>query len=163
MADEQRVWTLEALKEHLEKVLAANKAQIETLVAINDEKYGTRFDAMEKATQAALKSAEQAVLKAEAAAERRFDAVNEFRATLSDQQRNLMPRQETTAIVDAVKQEVHAVDVAISGRVNGLEKQLDAIISERVGARGGYGFAVGVVGFVLTIVAIIMMVFKVTP
>jgi small-conductance mechanosensitive channel len=53
-----------------------------------------RFDAQEKAVAAALAAAKEAVAKAEAAAEKRFDSVNEFRATLKDQQSTLIPRTE---------------------------------------------------------------------
>jgi hypothetical protein len=45
-----------------------------------------RFDAMQ-----------MAVLKAEQATEKRFEGVNEFRTTLSDQQRTFLPRQEYEA------------------------------------------------------------------
>ena len=50
--------------------------------------------AQEKSVSAALVAADRAVLKAEVSSEKRFDAVNEFRATLADQAATLMPRSE---------------------------------------------------------------------
>jgi hypothetical protein len=68
----------------------------ELLSIINERSLANnqRFDAQEKAVAAALAAAKEAVTKAEAAAEKRFDAVNEFRATLKDQQATLIPRVE---------------------------------------------------------------------
>jgi hypothetical protein len=43
-------------------------------------------DASKEAVTAAMASAEKAVLKADQANEKRFDAVNEFRAAMKDQQ-----------------------------------------------------------------------------
>src|SRR6478752_7363989 len=76
-------WTVETLKEYLEALIAAHG------MADRD-----RFDAQEKAVNAALAAAERAVTKAEIAAEKRFDSVNEFRAQLADQARDFMPRKE---------------------------------------------------------------------
>jgi hypothetical protein len=53
-----------------------------------------RFSDQDKAVNAALSAAEKAVGKAEVAAEKRFDAVNEFRSVLNDQQQNLVTRNE---------------------------------------------------------------------
>jgi hypothetical protein len=56
--------------------------------------------------QIALAASDKAVIKAEAANEKRFENVNEFRATLADQQNTLLPRTEYTvqhkALVDRI-------------------------------------------------------------
>lgn len=62
----------------------------------------TRFDAAEKLVMASLAGAEKAVTKAEAAAERRFESVNEFRNSLSDQASRLISRSEADARFNAV-------------------------------------------------------------
>jgi hypothetical protein len=66
-------WTVDTLKEHVD----------------------VRFAAAEKAVDAALASSKEAVVKAEKAAEKRFDAANEFRGQLSDQAATFMPRLES--------------------------------------------------------------------
>ncbi len=66
-------WTVDTLKEHLESMAAAY-----------DRRYEQRFEAQEQAVTAALNAAKEAVQKAEVAAEKRFDAVNEFRGQLAE-------------------------------------------------------------------------------
>jgi len=54
----------------------------------------TALAAQEKAVAAALAAADRATTKAEAAADSRFQAVNEFRGTLTDQAQTFLPRAE---------------------------------------------------------------------
>ena len=56
-----------------------------------------RFKAQDRAVLAALAAAEKAVSKAEIAAEKRFDAVNEFRGQLKDQAATFVTRTELYA------------------------------------------------------------------
>jgi ElaB/YqjD/DUF883 family membrane-anchored ribosome-binding protein len=62
-------------------------------------RYEQRFVAQERAVEAALQSARSATQKAETAAERRFDSVNEFRQTLSNNQATYITRTEVGALV----------------------------------------------------------------
>jgi len=80
--------------------------------------------AQEKATSAALADAQRAVLKAESAAERRFEGVNEFRQTLSDQATHLMPRAE-------VQIELASLRGKIADLVN-LQQTLIAGLTEKI-------------------------------
>jgi len=73
-------WTLDTLRLHIERVLEERDIQ-----------YQQRFDAQEKAVIAALAAADRANTKAELAADKRFDAVNEFRQTLTDQTATFIP------------------------------------------------------------------------
>lgn len=61
-----------------------------------------RFEAAEKLVLAAMASAEKSVTKAEAAADRRFESVNEFRSSLSDQASRNISRSEADARFNAV-------------------------------------------------------------
>jgi hypothetical protein len=137
-------WTIETLHEHL-------IARMES----NDKRYEQRFEASQKALElglaaqksavdAALEAQKTAVIKAEVSTEKRFEGVNEFRNTLSDQQRTLIPRSEVEVMIEAMSQ-----------RVNAVEKQQDRAQSERQGIKGGWGFAVGVAGLVSLIVSIL--------
>jgi hypothetical protein len=78
------------------------------------------------------------------------NSVNEFRNTLADQQRNLIPRSE-----------VEVIARGMADKIAVIQKELDGLRAERVGVKGGYGLAVGVVGFVLTLVSIGVLVFNV--
>jgi hypothetical protein len=108
--ERESAWTVDTIRAHFEAVLAER-----------DLRYQQRFDAQEKALDAALASAEkqvnqaltsaqQAVDKAEAAAERRFASVNEFRAQLGDQVRTFAPREYVDSQLQAVSQRL--VDLA---------------------------------------------------
>lgn len=82
---------------------------VEALFREKDLRDQQRFDAqttatqaalaaVKEATQAALTAAKEAVVKAENASEKRFEGVNEFRATLSDQAATFISRAEYDAL-----------------------------------------------------------------
>jgi hypothetical protein len=77
-----------------------------------DRRYNERFTAQEGANHLALEAAEKAVLKAETAAERRFEGVNEFRQTLSDQARDFITRKEVEALLLGVNATLSRLDTA---------------------------------------------------
>jgi hypothetical protein len=128
-------WTIDTAMAHLQSLIDANERLTKE-----------RFVSQQQAVSAALAAAKEAVQKAESAAERRFESVNEFRNTLSDQQRTLMPRAE-----------FESMEKAISFRLDAIDKQLEAQRAERTGVKGGWALAVGVVGFVLTIVTMLAL------
>ena len=74
-----------------------------------------RFLSSQDAVQAALKSAELAVNKAEVAAEKRFDNVNEFRQTLSDQTKTFVTEDKFSGLA-------HQVDL-LQGQQAGTREQ----------------------------------------
>lgn len=99
------------------------------LMAANDLRYEQRF-----------RSSEEAVRKAEQAAEKRFESVNEFRAALSDQQRDLMPRPEAEVLLRSLTEKY---DTLVKGR------------SENVGMKNGWAYAIAAIGVVVAILAIL--------
>jgi hypothetical protein len=107
------------------------------------------FVGHEKAVQAALASADRAVAKAEFASEKRFEGVNEFRAALDSNQRNLMPRPEAERAAQVLSEKIFEVS-----------RVVDRLQSERAGIRGGWGYAVGVFGFVLALLSVISIVMQ---
>ena len=101
-----------------------------------------RFEAQEKAVQAALVGAERAVLKAEAAAEKRFEAMNEIRGAMSDQGRMLIGREEALARMSGLEEKVGA-----------LTERLDKAEGSGSGLKAGWGYLIGGVGLLLAILA----------
>jgi len=99
--------------------------------------------AQQESTNLALAAADRAVSKAEVAAERRFESVNEFRNTLSDQQRTLMPRAEAENRLGALAEKI--------GVLEGFRTET---LSRGMGTKEGWGSAVGVVAFVLSIISL---------
>lgn len=102
-------WTVDTLREHIMGLLAEKDKQI----AI------------------ALTSAEKAVTKAEAATEKRFDSVNEFRKTLSDQASSFVTRVEYDT----------------------LKERIDRSEGKSLGLSAGWGYLVGIVGIVIAVAA----------
>lgn len=101
------------------------------LLAEMDLRYQQRFDAQgqaltaallaaEKAVQTALIAAEKAVTKAEVANEKRFESVNEFRKTLSDQTQSFPSRVELSALADRVADLATRLDKT-EGKTTGKE------------------------------------------
>jgi len=124
-----------------------------------DKRYSERFDsqdrgvniamtAAEKAVNAALISADNAVKKAEAAAEKRFEGVNEFRATLSDQAQTFITRTEVAAKLDN-----HTEKLGILGT------RLQTIEAHSGGLKDGWGYLVGAVGVVAGIFGVLAIIY----
>jgi hypothetical protein len=156
----------EALSQHA--AVTALKASIEATLLASDLRYQQRFDSQSNALSAAFASqqtamstalvtaekavlvaqaaADRAVSKAELAADKRFESVNEFRKTLDDQQRTLMPRPE-----------VNVMFGALSDKYAALKEQMEGLLSERGGAAKGWGYAVGVVGLLLALGSLLLI------
>jgi hypothetical protein len=124
------------------------------LLAEMDLRYQQRFDAQgqtltaallaaEKAVQTALIAAEKAVAKAETANEKRFESVNEFRKTLSDQTASFPSRVELQALAD---------------RVSDLATRMDKTEGKSTGLTAGWGYLVGAVLLAGAVVGLIVAV-----
>ena len=129
----------------LRDLFTAQIDNIRTLINANDKNYNQRFDNVTAATNAALAASDRAVTKAELASEKRFDAVNEFRATLADQQRNLMPRNE-----------VEIINNSLSERLEKIENRLILIEGKGVGIGQGMGYVIGIIGAIIGVVSFLI-------
>jgi hypothetical protein len=119
------------------------EASKETLVALKvmlDERYATQtkaldaaFKAAEQAVAVALANAEKATVKAETAADKRFDAVNEFRQTLTDQASTFLPRTEYDAARTALSDRI----AFNADRVGALELRLTSRLDRGEGSDAG--------------------------
>lgn len=129
---------------------------VDTLRALMDERdvrYEQRFQAQQKALQDALlaaekavstamASADRAVLKAETAAEKRFEGVNEFRATLADQAARLMPRAEAEVSLAAMREKVDSALI----RVNTIEAAKHGASDNTKAILAAIGAAIAIAG-----------------
>jgi hypothetical protein len=150
-------WSLETAIDYLLALLGEKDAHIRTLITANDQRYAERFNASQKALELglagtkseislALAAADRAVQKAEMATEKRFESVNEFRGTLDNQQRTLIPRSE-----------VDVLGKGLEEKIAQLTKQYDGLQAERQGIKGGWGYAAGAVGLILSVGSLIMI------
>lgn len=134
----EKQWTLDTLQDHLKSIIENNNARYEVM-----------FANAEKSVHAALNSADTAIKKAEAASDKRFEGVNEFRATLADQQRMLMPRAETE---EAIKR--------ICERLMKLEDGASERRAKYQGMGAMWGIIIAVLGAVSLVSGFIMMLKK---
>jgi uncharacterized membrane protein len=142
-------WTFETMLSHVAALIETNLVMINA----NDARYEQRFldskiavdaalNAAKTAVDAALSAAKEAVAKAETASEKRFDGVNEFRLTLSDQQRTLMPRAEAELRMNSLADQINAIKEAQIRNVG-----------RSVGIKDSYGFIEGLLGVLMAIAA----------
>ena len=124
-------------------------ARLDALEKMDDEREDRnkeRFVAMREAVASALASADKALVKAETASEKRFESVNEFRQTLSDQATTLLPRSEYNV------QHASLVDRSniTEGRINRIEA---ANLGKREGLSGVGSIVIGVISGLSLLVA----------
>jgi hypothetical protein len=110
---------------------------------LQDKAVNAALAAAKEAVTAALVAAKEAVAKAEFAAEKRFDAVNEFRNTLRDQQQTLISKGEAEIRFKSIDEKIQILITRQQqdlGRTEGTQ-QLWGLI---VGA-GGIIIALGAI------------------
>jgi len=99
------------------------------------------------AVRDALQAAEKAVTKAEVAAERRFEAVNEFRGQLSDQAGTFMPRSEADVRFGALAKDIGEIKKNQSeahGRGAGVDRVWAFLVAAVLAAGGVVSIIVAV-------------------
>lgn len=147
--------------------LAASKEYLEAQISGLKETLIAQIVSQKEAINAALVSADKAVLKAETASEKRFESVNEFRATLADQQRVLATKSESdlrfTAVDERLTESMRTRQAQIDA-VNARVNELFEIIREQrgrgAGLHSGWGYLVGGLGVVAAIVTMIVLLVK---
>ena len=163
MSDEislSKGWSLEAYIAHNESMREAEK----DVQAERDRRYAELFKEREKAWMAAVEgatkeakaealSAKAAVEKAEVASEKRFEGVNEFRATLADQAATLISRAEVEQQFQSVNEKVDLVTSRMD-RLDGRSGGNNQTVLYAVAALGILGTLAGIVGTIVAIVTV---------
>jgi len=155
-ADKRYEQRFEASEKALDIGFESQKTAVIAAFASQKSAIDAAFSAQKDAINAALASADRAVTKAELATEKRFESVNEFRATLDTQQRTLIPRSEVAVIQDGLNEKIAQLTKAVD--------ELRSVNANRAfehrGVRDGWGYAVGAVGFLLAIGSLIALVIR---
>lgn len=136
------IWTFESLFKYTDIRIHGLAISVDRRFAAIQLQSAEASVAQKEAVAAALNAAEKAVLKAEGAAEKRFDATNEFRQQLGDQAREFMPRREAEQLIEAVRVLVNAEHE----RVNLLDRRQGEIIAGRLGGDKVLAYVVGLAG-----------------
>ena len=95
-----------------------------------------------------------AILKAETASERRFDGVNEFRATLSDQAATFISRQEVDQQIRSINEKVDLTASRmdrLEGRSGGMNSSWGYLLGGIVALGGILTILGGIIGAVIYI------------
>lgn len=139
---------LEAQITALSNVTTANqhaqKEAINAALVASEKALTAALAAAKEALIAALASSEKAIGKAEDATEKRFQSVNEFRATLADQQNQL-----------ATKSEVQLRFVAIEDKLSTALSTLD--VNKGKGMALSTVWAMGIAGLTVLIAAVALI------
>jgi hypothetical protein len=131
-------WRLEQRINALERLTDAKLANLSTLI-----------DAHAERVVLALAAADKAVSKSETATEKRFESVNEFRQTLSDQTRSFISRVEFEVVRDSN-----------AARIADLASRLDRTEGKAVGLNAGWVYLLGGLSVVATLVSLIILVVR---
>lgn len=149
----------------LEKAIAALRRDMERLIDERNERYEQRFLAQEKAVAAALTAAKEAVAsalaaakeavaKAETSADKRFEAVNEFRGQLADQSSTFLPRSEAGLALGAMGARIDDMTI----KLNALIAQAAGWVGKSSGAGSLAASAGTVVSVLISIIAVVVAV-----
>lgn len=113
-------WTVDTLKEYFDSKNVDMDLRLTSAI-----------DHVKEMSTAASRSAQTAIDKAELATTSRFESVNEFRATLSDQSDRMMPRVESeqrhranAERLDSFQQQGILARDALSARLDGMERRM---------------------------------------
>jgi len=109
------------------------------------EAVATAMVAQEKAVLAAMAAAEKAVTKAEMSAEKRFESVNEFRKTLSDQTSTFITRDRFEGVVD---------------RIASLEKNYSHRLGETKGHDSTWGTIMAIIAVLVSAATLGVLIIK---
>lgn len=109
-------WTNSTLYLHFKRVIEES-----------DLRHEQRFQAQEKALAAGFAAAEKAVTKAESSAEKRFDSVNEFRGTLSDQVATFVPRREIEQMFKSIADTIEQMLKGVAEKSAGADLRLSKV------------------------------------
>ncbi|GAC1497471.1 MAG: hypothetical protein NVS1B6_03140 [Steroidobacteraceae bacterium] len=176
-------YTVESLRDHLLGLLFSHEERYQErhdslvrLIEANDARYRAVEVAEQRAVDlafvaqqsnitlalaaqkefagAAMHAAQEAVNKAEAASERRFAGVNEFRAQLGDQQRTLMPRAEVEVLVAGLTDKIAIAQSDLRKFMEVTATTLARSDGSKSGVHAGWGWAVGAIGLMTTILTL---------
>jgi len=140
-------WTLDSLYEFLER-----------LIRESDRRYNERFNAQERAVEAALLSARSAVEKAEAESREWRRGSNEWRDAMSDKDARFLTREEADARFMARDTRITTYETAAEKRFAALEKWQTLNEGRSGGLNAGWGYLLGAVGLASLVIGIVLSV-----
>lgn len=180
-------WTIYSLYHHFSQIMTAQEARFHERLTAQEVRFSERLSGQERNVEQALAASEKAITKAEAATDTRFQSVNEFRATLSDQSSLFMQRSEALALFERNTQRMDEIQATVSSqnntfmqkvearalidqvralidqhtiRIAELQSRLDRMQGSSTGHQAFWGYLVAVIAAVGTLIAIALAFLK---
>jgi len=168
-------WTLVTLREYVLAIIQTNDARyserfessqtaLNAALTAQQTAMQTAFTAQKLSVDAALAAADRAVNKAEVASEKRFEGVNEFRGTLQDQQRTLMPRAEAEFADRVLAEKMDAMMKSMTEKIETMSTSLTMMAAQKIGSTDTISrfiavgsLCIGFVGVAASIITIIIL------
>jgi hypothetical protein len=126
-------WTVDTLKEHQADMDALRQKFMDERQVASDKEHDSKILAVKESAALALASAKEANTKSESQSDKRFDSVNEFRKTLSDQTISFIPRPEFNQAINGLNDKMDANTKLIMARVDLLSNR----VVEATGSQAG--------------------------
>lgn len=134
--------------------------RIEDMINSIRSKLETAQITSEKAVAFALSATERAITKSEISSEKRFDSVNEFRKTLSDQTSTFVPRGEIESTFKNLQDKIISMDKTYGDRIADLKQYKDTASGQGEGKQQIWGYIIGATGVVSSLIAMIALLAK---
>lgn len=129
--------------------------QVEQRILAVQDVSSERVSAVQQAALAALGASEKAIVKSEISTEKRFEAVNEFRAQLADQTRTFMPREVADALITELRRSAENQIAELRNQMASLQQRMDQSTGSSAGATKSIGYVITAVGIGLTVMIFI--------
>jgi hypothetical protein len=154
-------WSVDTLKEYVERVVSDLRLYLDSKLADLKEYLVQQAMAQAEAVKAALAAAEKAVNKAEANVEKWRESQNEWRAAMSDREKEFARKAEVKAQVEHLEKLAESKFKANSERIDRHEARISAleqrghnIEGQSSGRKDVWGYVVGAVGLAGALIAI---------
>jgi hypothetical protein len=141
-------WTVDTLKDFYDQRMIDHEKAIEKAFIAQEKATASAFDASNKAIAAAFDASNKAIEKSDAAAEKRFESVNEFRQTLTDQTATFIPRAEADRVATSTAEKIQA----LTDRLNRMDGQGEG---SKI-TMGKLGAALAAAGTVISIAVVVL-------
>jgi len=156
-----------AAREAAQRAIDAMKSTIQEQLRALDDLTSSRFvthrtlmDTSSEKVALALSAADKAVTKAEIATEKRFEAVDEFRGALHEQSKTFVTRVEFDALSHRMTEKIDGGTNRTMEKIDDLRKSRDMFTGTATGASALWGYAIGGVGLLGTVVTVAIVLLK---
>lgn len=159
--EQEKSWTVSTLKEYIERVVSDLRVYLDSKIGDLKEYLVQQALAQAEAVKAALAAAEKAVNKAEANVEKWRESQNEWRAAMSDREKEFARKTEVAQQVDHVdklaeqkfKANADRID-RHDARIAALEKSEKRVEGRSAGLDAGWKILLGALAALGTVITI---------